>query len=112
MGFDPLALDFIRLAHEKEMGCGSFSDIDVVGEDISDVHFHFHCTETFASRGQKAIYHGWLKPFEKLLLRSPIAFWSYIASILYHDWYWYTFVGKRRVDRILETEWGRLFRTY
>jgi len=112
MGFDPLTLDFIRLAHEKDLGCGSFPDITVVGEDISEVNFGFRCTETFASRGQKAIYHGWLKSMEKILLRSPIASWSYIASIIYHDWYWYTFVGRKRVRRIRETQWGKLFQTY
>ena len=44
---------------------------------------------TFASRGQKAIYHGFLKPLGKFLLRSPIVPWSYLASILYHDAYGY-----------------------
>ena len=112
MGFDSLTLDFIRLAHEKGMGCGSFSDIDVVGEDVTRENFHFHCSDTFASRGQKAIYHGWLKPLEKLLLRSPLVVWSYIASKLYHDFFWYTFIGKKRINRILETEWGKLFQTY
>jgi len=112
MGFDPQSLDFIRLAHEKGLGCGSFPDIDIVGEDVSEINFGFRCTETFASRGQKAIYHGCLKSLENVLLRSPIAFWSYIASIVYHDWYWYTFVGRKRVRRMMETEWGRLFQTY
>ncbi|MFQ6092292.1 MAG: DUF362 domain-containing protein, partial [bacterium] len=112
MGFDPTALNFIRLAHERGLGCGSVADIEVVGEDISGVNFGFHCTDTLASRGQKAIYHGWLKHFEKILLRSPLVFWSYIASILYHDCFWYPLVGKSRVNRMMETEWGRLFQTY
>jgi uncharacterized protein (DUF362 family) len=112
MGFDPQSLDCIRLAHEKGLGSGSFPEIEVVGEDVSAVNFGFRCTETFASRGQKAIYHGWLKSLEKVLLRSPIAFWSYLASIVYHDWYWYTFVGRKRVRRMMETEWGTLFQTY
>ena len=112
MGFDPLRLDFIRVAHEKGMGCGSVSDLEVVGEDISAVNFGFHCTDTFASRGQKTIYHGWLKPLEKILLRSPLVIWSYIASKLYHDWFWYNFIGKKRINQIMETEWGRLFQSY
>ena len=112
MGFEPMSLDFIRLAHEHELGCGSFSDIEIAGEDISGVSFGFQCADTFASRGQKIIYHGWLKPLEKILLRSPLVIWSYIASRLYHDCFWYPFVGKRRVEQILKSEWGKLFRKY
>ena len=65
-----------------------------------------------ASKGQKMIYHGPLKPFESLLLRSPIVPWSYAASRLYYDAYWYPTVGRPRVREMLATEWGRLFLSY
>ena len=42
MGFDPLSIKFIRLAHERGLGCGDVREIEIVGEDISDVNFHFH----------------------------------------------------------------------
>jgi hypothetical protein len=58
------------------------------------------------------IYWGPLKPLEKLLLRTAIAPWSYAASFLYHDVYWYSMVGRARVKRALETPWGRLFSQY
>ncbi|MCX8038048.1 MAG: DUF362 domain-containing protein [Candidatus Sumerlaeia bacterium] len=112
-GFDPLKLDFIRLAHEDGLGVGNPRDIEIVGEDISGVNFHHQQNaQTFASRGQHMIYHGPLKPLEKILLRSWLVPWSYVASRLYHDFYWYPFVGKRRVEAILATEWGALFREY
>jgi hypothetical protein len=77
------------------------------------VNFGFHGNEdTFASRGQKMIYWGPLKPLEKFLLRTFLAPWSYLASFLYHDVYWYPFVGKRRVAEALKTPWGRLFEGY
>ena len=81
---------------------------------ISNVNFHFNGNEdTFASKGQKAIYHGPLKPFEKILLQSPLVPWSIVASKLFHDVYWYPTHGKKRVERVLEdTEWGRHFRDY
>ena len=112
MGFDPLSLPFIRLAHERGLGCGDTRQIEVAGEDISGVNFHFQCGDTFASRGQKMIYWGWLKPLEHLLLWSPLAPWSYLASFLYHDVYWYNCVGRRRAKQALETEWGKLFSQY
>jgi uncharacterized protein (DUF362 family) len=113
MGFDPMKLDFIRLAHEKGLGVGNPSEIEVVGEDISGVNFHFTgSANTFASRGQKAIYWGPLRPLEKVLLRTVLTPWSYAASRLYHDVYWYNFVGKKRVREALKTKWGKLFLTY
>jgi hypothetical protein len=114
MGFDPLSIKFIGLAHEAGLGVGDVRDIEVRGEDISGVNFGFRGDEdTFASKGQKAIYHGPLKPLEKLLLQSPIVPWSYAASKLFHDVYWYPAHGKKRVQHVLDdTEWGRLFRDY
>jgi len=113
MGFDPLSIKFIRLAHERGLGCGDVREIEIVGDDISDVNFHFHSNEdTLASRGQKLIYWGPLKPLEHLLLRTFITPWSYVASRLYHDVYWYNCVGRRRVREALATDWGHLFTTY
>ncbi|MEW6409313.1 MAG: DUF362 domain-containing protein [Nitrospirota bacterium] len=113
MGFDPMSLKFIRLAHEAGLGCGDMREIEIVGEDISRVNFGFSGSEnTFASRGQKIIYWGPLKPIERLLLRTFIVPWSYLASIVYHDLYWYPFIGRKRVKEILKTGWGRLFLKY
>ncbi len=53
-----------------------------------------------------------LKPFENLLLRSPIVPWSYFASNFYHNVYWYPFVGRPRVRAALDTKWGRMFQEY
>ncbi len=112
MGFDPMALRYIRIAHEKGLGKGDPRDIKVVGADTSRVNFGFKVKETLASRGQKAIYYGFLRPFEHLLLRTWLVPWSYFASRLYHDVFWYNLIGKRRVKKILKTEWGVLFQSY
>jgi uncharacterized protein (DUF362 family) len=113
MGFDPMSLKFIRLAHQRGLGCGDVSQIDVVGEDISQVNWRFSGVEnTLASRGQKLIYWGPLKPLEKLLLRTPIVGWSYLASNLYHNGYWLKTYGRPRVKAALKTEWGELFQGY
>ena len=69
MGFDPMSIGFIRLAHEMGLGCGDTEQIEVVGEDISNINWSFDRGQnTLASRGQKLIYWGPLKPLEKLLL--------------------------------------------
>ena len=113
MGFDPMSIKFIRLAHERGLGCGDISKIEVAGEDISQVNWGFSGVEnTLASRGQKLIYWGPLNFLEKALLRSPIASLAYLASNLYHNVYWLKTHGRRRINAALKTEWGELFKSY
>ena len=114
-GFDPLEIPFIRIAHEKGLGVGDPEQIEIVGEDpewVMAQDWDFMQEDTFASRGQHAIYHGWLHPLEGLLLRSPLVPWSYFASNFYHNVYWYPFVGRKRVEEALETKWGKMFSEY
>ena len=113
MGFDPMSLKFIRLAHERGLGCGDVSKIDVVGEDINQVDWKFTGVEsTFASRGQKLIYWGPLKPLENFLLRTPLVSLAFLASNLYHNGYWLKTKGRRRIAAAMQTEWGKLFESY
>jgi uncharacterized protein (DUF362 family) len=113
MGFDPMEIPFLRLAHERGLGTADLSEVEIVGEDIERVAWEAQKRrETFASRGQKLIYWGPLKRLERLLLQTWIAPWSYMASRAYHDLYWYNVVGRRRVGKALKTEWGRLFQRY
>ncbi|MBN1956359.1 MAG: DUF362 domain-containing protein [Anaerolineae bacterium] len=114
-GFDPMSIPFIRMAHEMGLGIGDPRQIEIVGEDaewVAAQDWGFVQEDTFASRGQKLIYHGPLKPFENLLLRTPLVPWSYFASNFYHNVYWYPFVGRERVKAALNTKWGRLFADY
>jgi uncharacterized protein (DUF362 family) len=112
-GFDPMSLRFINKAHELGLGVGDPRDIQIVGYDINEeAPWQFVQEDTFASRGQKAIYHGPLKPLEHLLLRTPLVPWSYFASNFYHNVYWYPFVGRPRVEAALQTKWGQLFKSY
>jgi len=112
-GFDPMNIRFIRHAHELDLGVGNPGQIELVGYDIEqEPPWNFIQEDTFASRGQKMIYHGPLKPFEKLLLQSPLVPWAYFASNFYHNVYWYPFVGRPRVQAALQTKWGQLFKSY
>jgi hypothetical protein len=113
MGIDPLSIKFIRLAHEAGLGCGDMDQIEVAGEDISEVNWRFRAAQnTFASRGQKLVYWGPLKPLEGLLLRSPLVPWAYFASNLYHNEYWLRFIGRKRIREAMKTGWGKLFQSY
>jgi uncharacterized protein (DUF362 family) len=112
-GFDPMSIRFIRRAHELDMGVGDPSQIQIVGYDIAgEDPWNFIQEDTFASLGQKAIYHGPLKPLEKVLLQGPLVPWSYFASNFYHNVFWYPFIGRKRVESALQTDWGQLFKSY
>ena len=113
MGFDPMSLPMIRIAHENGLGVGNPSEIEVVGDDVAGVDWQFSANEsTFASRGQHMIYHGPLKPLENLLLRSPLVPWAFWASNVYHNDFWLRFIGRNRVREAMNTPWGRLFQQY
>ena len=112
-GFDPMQIDFIRKAHSMDLGVGDPNQIEIIGYDIEqEKHWGFVQDDTLASHGQKLIYHGPLKPFEKMLLQSPLVPWSYFASNFYHNVYWYPFVGRKRVEMALQTKWGEMFKQY
>jgi uncharacterized protein (DUF362 family) len=114
MGIDPLRVRFIRHAHERGLGVGDPNEIQILGDaEVANENWHFaHDEDTFASWGQKQIYHGALKPLEKPLLRSPLVPWSYAASNIYHNLYWYPFVGAKRAEMMLNTAWGQKFLQY
>jgi uncharacterized protein (DUF362 family) len=109
MGFDPLKIPYIRMAHEDGVGIGDVSAIEIVGEDIRDVNFKFFVGENFVSRFGKFFWFGPLKGLQKLLFRTPLVYLFVYGSFLYHDFIWWPLIGKRRQKKILATGWGKLF---
>jgi uncharacterized protein (DUF362 family) len=116
MGFDPLDIKFIRLAHDRGLGCGDPAAIEIVGDqDAAAERWSFKGPldeMTFASRNQHRIYWGPLKGPLEWSLKTWMAPWAYIASVLYHDLYWYPVSGNRRVHEVLQSDWGRLFHNW
>ncbi|MFZ2959900.1 MAG: DUF362 domain-containing protein [Candidatus Ozemobacteraceae bacterium] len=114
MGFDPLAdVKFIRLAHERGLGCGDPREIEIVGDiDAAQQNWHFQGPfkeMTFASRNQHRIYWGPLKKPIEWSLKTWLAPWAYVASVIYHDLFWYPMYAKNKINRIMKSPWGRLF---
>lgn len=112
MGFNPLEIDYLRIAQDKHLGIADPTKIKVEGADISQVNWHYKRADTAASLGQKLIYKHSPLWLEKLLLQSPIVPWSYFASNFYHDFYWWNIWGQKRVNEFLKTDWGNLFKNY
>ncbi len=116
MGFDPMQMKYIRLAHEKGLGCGDPNEIEIVGDKAAaEQNWHFEGplkNITFAARMQHQIYWGRLKSLIEWSLKTWLAPWSYIASVLYHDMYWYPRFGNKRVYECMQSDWGRLFHNW
>jgi uncharacterized protein (DUF362 family) len=112
MGFNPLSIPYISMAHEDKLGVGDVRDIEIVGEDVRDVNFHFFVGENMASRFGKAFWFGPLRRLQKLFFRTPLVYVFVFASFLYHDYIWWPLVGRRRQKSVLATAWGRLFEGY
>ncbi len=112
MGFDPMTIPYIRMAHERGLGVGDPLEIEIVGEDVSGIDFGFKTRRSLVIWGDQMIRRGFLRSLEKILLHSPLVFWAPLASNIYHDLIWYPTVGKRRIRRFLKTEWGGLWKIY
>ena len=116
MGLDPMSIKFIRLAHDLGLGCGDPRDIEIVGDqEAGRQNWHFtgpFKKMTFASRMQHKIYWGPLKKPIEWSLKTVLAPWAYIASVLYHDSFWYPVLARKKMHDVLGTAWGRLFRNW
>ena len=117
MGFDPLRdVKYIRIAHEMGLGCGDPREIEIVGDkQAAEENWHFEGPfkkMTFAASMQHKIYWGRLKTAVEWSLKTWLAPWAYIASVLYHDLYWYPRNAEQRVREVLRSEWGRLFHNW
>jgi hypothetical protein len=112
MEFQPMEIPYLRHCHENGIGTGKPEEIDIIGEDISEVNFGFRVKRSLVIWGDQLLRKGWLRFLERPLLHSPLVFWAPMASTLYHDYLWYPFVGKRRLRAFMMTEWGRLFESY
>jgi uncharacterized protein (DUF362 family) len=116
MGMNPMSLKFIRVAHDLGLGCGDPSQIELVGDlDAAKENWHFagpFQKMTFASRMQHKIYWGPLNKPLMWTLKTVLAPWSYLASVAYHDSFWYPMRAQRMMQRALDSDWGRLFRNW
>lgn len=112
MGFEPMNIPYIRMCHERGLGIGDLREIEVVGEDISELDFQFKAKRSIVIWGDQMLRKGFLRPFEKILLHTPLIVWAPLASNLYHDFLWYPTIGKKRIRQFKKTEWGELWQKY
>jgi uncharacterized protein (DUF362 family) len=112
MGFDPAQIGYIRMADERGLGCGRLRNIEIAGDNIKDVNFHFKQKKGLAAYGDNLISKCPLGIFEEILFHTKLANVFSAASGLCHDGLWYPTVGRRRIREFLKTGWGKLFLNY
>jgi len=112
MGFDPLSIPYLRMCHERGLGVADLNEIEILGEDISEINFHFQTKKSLVIWGDQMLRKGPLRFLEKIALHSPLVVWAPAASNFYHDVLWYPTVGKSIIRKFSTTEWGRLFEKY
>ncbi|MBT3984785.1 DUF362 domain-containing protein [archaeon] len=111
MGFDPMKIKFIKIAHDLGLGMGDVDQIDIVGENISKVNFKFKTGKSAVIMGDQ-LMRNHSKAIEKILFHTPLFKMCILGSETYHDRFWYPVVGKPRIRKFMKSKWGRLFRTY
>lgn len=113
MGFDPMRIEYIRLAHDDGLGVGDPRQIELCGADISGESWGFSMGRNAASVVGNALWQGRLERLGKLVFRTRLVNMVAFGSNAYHDIYRW-----RRKDRVIfeewkrKTPWGRLFEAY
>lgn len=112
MGFEPMDIDYIRLAHEDGLGTGQLDEIEVVGEPIDRHREKFSVGDNAASTVGDMLWFGPFRRAQKLFFHTPLVNVFILGSFLYHDYLWYPTQGRRRILEWMESEWGQLFNEY
>ncbi|HHX65003.1 MAG TPA: DUF362 domain-containing protein, partial [Chloroflexi bacterium] len=113
MGFDPMSIGYIRLAHEQGLGIGDPREIEVVGDDISGENWNFSIGMNFHRALGWLSWYGPTKVLQKLLFHTPLVHGASFISEAYHDYYRWPTREKKVYEAWREnTPWGRLFATY
>lgn len=113
MGFNPMALEFIRMAHEDGLGVGDVRDIEIVGADISGESWGFEVGDNGASKVGDFMWFGPMKRFQKLFFHTPLVNAFIFGSEAYHDYYRWPMKDRQTFEHWKQsTGWGRLFEAY
>jgi uncharacterized protein (DUF362 family) len=113
MGFDPLAIEYIKVAHDDGLGVGDPRDIEIVGDDVEHENWGFYVGDNLASHAGDLLWFGPLKSIQKVFFRTPLVNAFIFASEAYHDYYRWPLKDRHTFETWkTETQWGRLFEAY
>jgi len=114
MGFDPMKIKYIKLAHEQGLGVGNIREMNIVGDtDVLKENWNFKVGSTLH---KKMAWLGWYGPtkfLQKLVFHTPLVMIPILFSEIFHDIYRWNVREKYIYKKWLkETGWGRMFAKY
>jgi uncharacterized protein (DUF362 family) len=114
MGFDPLSIAYIKIAHEEGLGIGDPREIELVGDTVvGNESWGFKVGKTLHSFLGYLAWYGPTKILQKLIFHTPLVHLPNLVSESYHDYYRWTFREKKIYERWLkDSPWGELFQRY
>ncbi|MCP4566256.1 MAG: DUF362 domain-containing protein [FCB group bacterium] len=112
MGYDAMNIPYLSMCDDMKLGNARKENIEIVGENIEGVNFHFQTKKSLVIWGDQMLRKGPLQFLEKIALHSPLVVWAPFASNVYHDYIWYPTVGKSIIRKFNKTKWGKLFLDY
>lgn len=114
MGFDPMGIKYIHLAHDAGLGTGRVDEIELVGDkEVIDENWNFTIPLIFHKVVANITWFGPTKFLQKVLTRPPILYAGNFYSFFYHDILHWPFKEKLVYDTWLKvSEWGKLFDQY
>jgi len=113
MGFQPLDIAYIRLAHERGLGVGDVTEIDLIGDDVSGENWGFEVGYNFHRFLAWMAWYGPTRFLQKLVLRTPLVIFPTFMSEFNHDWVHWPLKEKHVYeDWRANTDWGQLFARY
>jgi uncharacterized protein (DUF362 family) len=113
MGFDPMSIRYIRLAHDQGLGTGDVRQIDMVGDDVSNEKWNFKITRNTHTFLAWLSWYGPTRFLQKMIFRTPLVFLPIFISEAEQDYFYWPLKYKRVTREWLAgTEWGKLFKRY
>jgi hypothetical protein len=113
MGFDPMSIGHIRIAHDAGLGTGDPREIEVLGDDISNESWGFEVGTSMHKRMAWLAWYGPTRVLQKAVLHTPLVHVANFWSEAYHDYYHWPLKEKKVYERwLVESPWGQLFAKY
>ena len=114
MGFDPMNVDYIRIAHEQGLGVGDPIEIEIVGDvAAADERWNFKVGGHLHSFMGWLAWYGPTKFLQQAIMHTPLVAGPIMFSEVFHDYYHWPLKEKKVYERWLaESPWGHLFAKY
>jgi uncharacterized protein (DUF362 family) len=114
MGFDPMTIDYIRIAHEQGLGVGDPREIEIAGDEaVARESWGFKVGQHLHSMLGWLTWYGPTKFLQKVVTRPPLVAVPIMFSEVFHDYYHWPLKEKKVYERwLVESLWGHLFAKY